>query len=461
MGLLTTLRKFWGGVLSPMPAGSDGWWPFVREPFGGAWQQNQEWSTDTVLAHHAVYACITLIANDVGKLRQGLVEQNADGTWSETENPAFSPVLRRPNRYQNHIQFKQWWITSKLIRGNTYALKLRDARGVVVALYLLDPNRVTVLIAPDGSVYYQLSQDNLSGLQDTNATVPASEIIHDRMNCLFHPLVGVSPIYASGAAANIGLRIQSNSSKFFTNDSNPGGVLMIPGAIPQAKADELKAKWETGYTGDNTGKVAILSDGMKFQPMRMSATDSQLIEQLKWTAEVICSTFHVPPYKIGVGQAPSYNNIEALQQDYYNTCLQSLIEEYEACMDEGLGLETKVGGRQMGVELDLDGLLRMDTKTQIETLGHGIEKSVLRINEARLRMNLPPVEGGESIWMQQQDTSLAALAERDRNGIGVNGQPVAALPAPVAPQPEDDEDEQEDTAERFLLALTKRFDEAA
>lgn len=460
MGLLATLRKFWGGVLSPMPAGSDGWWPFVREPFGGAWQQNQEWSTDTVLAHHAVYACITLIANDIGKLRQGLVEQNVDGTWSETENPAFSPVLRRPNRYQNHIQFKQWWITSKLIRGNTYALKLRDARGVVVALYLLDPNRVTVLIAPDGSVYYQLSQDNLSGLQDTNVTVPASEIIHDRMNCLFHPLVGVSPIYAHGAAANIGLRIQSNSTKFFTNDSNPGGVLMIPGAIPQAKADELKAKWETGYTGDNAGKVAILSDGMKFQPMRMSSTDSQLIEQLKWTAEVVCSTFHVPPYKIGVGQAPSYNNIEALQQDYYNTCLQSLIEEYEACMNEGLGLETKIGGRWMGVQVDLDGLLRMDTKTQIETLGHGIEKSVLRINEARRRMNLPPVEGGDSIWMQQQDTSLAALAERDRNGIGINGQPVAALPPPAAPEP-DDEDEQDDTAERFLLALTKRFDEAA
>jgi phage portal protein BeeE len=27
--------------------------------------------------------------------------------------------------------------------------------------------------------------------------VPAREIIHDRFNCLFHPLVGISPLYAA------------------------------------------------------------------------------------------------------------------------------------------------------------------------------------------------------------------------------------------------------------------------
>jgi HK97 family phage portal protein len=458
MKLGELVRKWWGAATPTFPSGSQSWWPWIRESSAGAWQRNEEWALDTVLAHHAVYACITLIANDIGKLRQRIVEQQSDGIWQEVETPAFTPVLRRPNRYQNHIQFKQWWITSKLIRGNAYALKQRDNRGVVTALYLLDPSRVNVLIAPDGSVYYQLMQDNLSGLDDKNVTVPASEIIHDRMNCLFHPLVGISPIYASGAAANIGLKIQNNSTKFFTNDSNPGGVLMIPGAIPQTKADELKTKWETGYSGDNAGKIAILSDGMKFQPLRMSAVESQLIEILKWTAEVVCSTFHVPPYKIGVGQAPSYNNIEALQQDYYNTCLQSLIEEYEACMDEGLGLETKTNGRQMGVELDLDGLLRMDTATQVETLAEAVKGSIMTPNTALRRLNLKPVEGGDTIYMQQQNYSLAALNKRDQreDPFATAG---SAAPAP-SPITDPDDDEEAVTAERFLQALTKHFEAA-
>lgn len=436
-------------ALQPVDS-SRGWFSWWSGRPETAFQRDEDWTTDTVLAHHAVYACVTLIANDIGKLRHKLMEQDRDGIWSETTNPAFSPVLRRPNRYQNHIQFKQWWITSKLSRGNAYALKVRDMRGVVTGQYLLDPCRVQPLVAPDGSVFYQLNQDNLSGLEQQVVVVPASEIIHDRMNCLFHPLVGVSPLFAAGAAANIGLNIQDNSSKFFGNDSNPGGILMVPGTIPQDKADELKEKWNTNYSGDNVGKVAILADGMKFQPMRMSSVDSQLIEQLKWTAEVVCSTFHVPPYKIGVGALPSYQNIEALQQDYYSACLQSLIEEYEACQDEGLGMETPVQGRQLGVELDLEGLLRMDTATQHEVLREDIRGGVITTDEARAKLGLRPVKGGDVIWRQQQDYSIEALAERDRNNPFAKPEPAPPQPAP---EPDDDEG-----VKVFMAALTKHLE---
>src|SRR5262245_781337 len=66
--------------------GSGGWWPIIRESFSGAWQQNIELTPDTVLAHAAVYACITLISTDISKLRIMLVEQDADGIWHEVEN---------------------------------------------------------------------------------------------------------------------------------------------------------------------------------------------------------------------------------------------------------------------------------------------------------------------------------------------------------------------------------------
>ncbi len=426
------------------PISSRGWWPWVREPYAGAWQKNDEWTADTVLAYHAVYACITLIANDIGKLREKLVEKDSDGIWSEITSGAFSPVLRRPNRYQNHIQFKQWWITSKLIRGNTYALKQRDNRGVVTALYLLDPSRVQVLVSPDGSVFYQLSADNLSGLQGDAVQVPASEIIHDRMNCLFHPLVGVSPLFAAGQGALIGLNIEKNSSNFFGNGSNPSGVLTAPGSISQDTADRLKTSWDANYSGSNSGKVAILGDGLKFEPMRMSAVDSQTIQQLKWTAEIVCSVFHVPPYKIGVGTMPTFNNIEALQQDYYNTCLQTPIEEYEECKNEGLGLD----GETRGIELDLDGLIRMDTAAQVETLIKEVQGSIATIDEARLVRNRRPVEGGGTIWMQQQNYSLEALVERDSQSPlldpGPNPQksPSSTEPAVTSPLPADAMDEE-------------------
>lgn len=430
---------------SATPIGSRGWWPWIREPFTGAWQRNMEWSADTVLAHHAVYSCITLISNDIGKLRWRLMQQRTDAVWEETSVAAFSPLLRRPNPIQNHIQFKQWWITSKLLRGNTYALKQRDNRNVVVRLYLLDPSRVQVLCAPDGSVFYQLSADNLSGIADA-ISVPASEIIHDRMNCLFHPLVGVSPLYAAGQAANVGLRIEENSTRFFGNGSNPSGVLTAPGSISDETAGRLKEFWQTNFGGENTGRVAILGDGLTFEPMRMTAVDSQLIEQLRWTAEVVCSCFHVPPFMAGVGAMPTYNNIEALGQQYYTQCLQSLIEEMEACLDEGLGLEEKVDGRQLGIELDLDGLLRMDTATLIKSLREAVAGSIQTINEARRSLGLPPVEGGDTVWMQQQNYSLDALAERDKNSPLLPQKANSAANAD-APLSDDEMDQEMEAAE--------------
>lgn len=404
-----------------------GWfpvWPVVREPYTGAWQANVTLSTETALAYFAVYACVTLISSDIGKMRAKLVAVDEDDIWLETESAAFSPILRRPNRYQNRIKFFEWWITSKLIHGNTYALKERDGRGVVTALYILDPMRVAPLVAPDGAVFYQLKRDLLSTLTEDQIIVPAREIIHDVGIALFHPLVGVSPLYACSAAATQGLAIQGQSTKFFSNGSNPGGVLTAPGAISQETAERLSEKWATNFGGENVGKIAVLGDGLKYEPMAVRAVDAQLIEQFKWTADIVCSAFHVPPYMIGVGPAPSYNNIEALNQQYYSQCLQTLIESLELALDEGLELPPPYG-----VEFDLDALLRMDTATKVKAAVDGIGGGFLAPNEARAKFDLPPVDGGDSPMIQQQNFSLAALAERDAN------KPFAkpATPPPAAP----------------------------
>ena len=154
-----------------------GWGPLVvREPYAGAWQVNVESRRDLVLQYTPVFSCVTLIAADIGKLTLGLVEKNPDGFWEDTTSPAFSPVLRKPNRYQTTIKFVEQWVTSKLLWGNAYVLKERDARGVVVALYVLDPLRVTPLIAPDGGIYYQLQHDNLSGSLADLVDVPSDKV---------------------------------------------------------------------------------------------------------------------------------------------------------------------------------------------------------------------------------------------------------------------------------------------
>lgn len=424
------------------------WWPTIRESFAGAWQRGVITPVEDAATHPTFFACITLIAGDIAKCRPKLVEEDETGVCEEIDNPAYSPVLRKPNHYQNRIQFYTYWILSKLTRGNAYALKARDNRGAVTALYLLDPTRVRVMVTPSGAVYYACQQDVLAELTEASIVIPASEIIHDSMNTLYHPLVGLSPIYAAGAASTQALTILHNATRLFKHGSTVGGILTAPGTIGNDAAERLERYWREEYAGEkNIGRVAVLGDGLKYeQPKVMSAVDAELIDQLKWDDEKICATLHVPPYKVAVGPAPSYT-VDALNQEYYGQALQGLFESLELCLSEGLNLK---GG--LSVEFDLDGLDRMDSSQRMDVATKGVIGGVLSPNEARARFNLKPVAGGESPYLQQQNYSLADLAKRSEMPP-----PAAALPAPPAEPDPNPDPNPEPVPAKFLESLADKL----
>lgn len=433
--------------LGSILANRGGWLPIIRESFAGAWQTNVTVDRNTIVTSPAIFACMTLIASDIAKCRLRLVERDGNGIWNEVENPAYSPVLRKPNAFQTRNQFWEHYVLSKLANGNVYVLKGRDARGVVTSLNILDPMRVQPLVAEDGEVFYQLNSDNIAGLR-TQVTVPASEIIHDRMNCLFHPLVGISPITAAALAATQSLNIQRDYASFFGNRSVPGGVLTHPDDLSEDDAKKLKEEWESNFGGSNSGKTAVLANGLKFEPMRVTAHDAQVVEQLKWTAEVVCSVFHVPLYKIGAGPIPSVGNVQALNLEYYSQALQMLIESAESAMDDGLRT-----GDKLGVEFDTSDLLRMDELTQIQVAKEGVGAGILSPNEARKRINHGPVEGGEFPVLQQQNWPLPALAKRPAP-TGENPNPAPDdKPTPLEAEDENPADAgTEDEITRGILA---------
>lgn len=423
-----------------------------------------EVNSDRVHAQSTVFACMTQIAPDIGKLRAKLMEKTGE-IWVEINSPAFSPVLRKPNRYQTWQKFIEQWIYSLLSNGNTYVLKVRDQRGVVIELFVLDPNRCRPLVATGvGSVYYELQVDDLSKVPNAltgENSLPASEIIHDRINCLFHPLVGLSPIFACGLTATKGLRIEENAARFFANQSQPGGVLTAPAEIKDETAARLKEYFEQNFTGENAGKVAVLGDGLTYEPMTTNAVDAQLIEQLQWSAKQICAVFHVPGYLVGAEPVPANNNVEALTLQYYSQCLQTLIEGIENSLDDGLGLLTPKDGKQYGVELDLRGLMRMDSRAMVEVLTKASGGAYLTPDEARAEANRGPVPGGNTLYKQHQDYSLAALAKRDALSDPFGLAKPTPAPAPPPAPAADSQDPPQDAAAAKAAAEAARVDVAS
>jgi len=420
--------------LQPVDSRSGGGWrSVIAESYAGAWQQNVTVdNNENLLRFSAVYGCISGISSDIAKLPLSLLrEQNGINIQQRTGQAV--DILKKPNNYQTRFQFVQQWVISKLIHGNTYCLKVRGTDGKLTGLIVLDPENVTVLVSDAGDVFYQLRRDNLS--QTTDITIPASEILHDRLATLFHPLVGVSPIYACGMSATMGSSITSSGAAFFKNKSQPGGLLSAPGRINDDTATRLKEHWQREYSGTNSGKIAVLGDGLKFEQTTVSAVDAQLIEQLNWSVLDIARAFRYPAYKLQAGPPIMAGSAEQLNLGYYSEALQPLIEAMEGVLNDGLELP---GSFQ--IEFDIEGLTRMDQEARFRSAGESLK--VVSHNEARARLNMPPIEGGDSVLSQIQYYALSDMvklramefAKMEQETAEPAPEPSAPI-TPVAPEP--------------------------
>jgi len=381
-------------------------WHTIHEPSTGAWQRNQEIevSKNDQMRHHAVFACVSLITRDIGKLKLKTKKQ-VKGVWQSSDSRV-NALLAKPNHYQNSQQFFEAWATSKATSGNTYVWKVRNIFGDIWQLLVLNPERVKPLVDPNGNVFYQVRRDRLFDLAD-DVVIPASEIIHDRFNCFYHPLVGLSPITACALSASQGISIQRNAQAFFANASRPSGILVAPGPISDSTAKELKDNWQKNYSGGGNGGTGVLGDGMEYKTISVAANDAQLVEQLKISGEIVCTAFSVPAFKVGMAPAPS-GKISDHNEIYYSDCLQHYIESIETLLNQHLDLEDGVE-----TEFNLKPLLRMDSGSQMAFLKEGIGSAILSPNEARAELGYSAVSGGESPMIQQQNYSLAAVAKRD------------------------------------------------
>lgn len=398
-------------ALNSVPGSWRNAWRVISEPFAGAWQKNIEEKQGDLITYPTLYASISRISSDIGKLPFSLRQKERGGIWVEVSNPAYDPVLKKPNNFQTAAQFREYWIVTKLTQGNTYILKRRDNRNVVKELYILDSCRVLPMVSDSGAVFYQLYIDPLNDLPEgypaQNLIVPASEIIHDRCMTIHHPLVGVPPLAAAHWPALKNMKIMRSATEFFANNAQPGGILTAPAGMTEEDAKAVQAYWTANFSGENAGKVAIVGADMKFTSFSMKSIDSQMVEQMRYSDEQICQPFGIPPFMVGIGTIPSGLGVDGVYQLYYQNALQTHIENMEILLDDGLNISAP-----LGVELDLDPLLRMDAGKRSEVESKLVSSKIKTPDEARAAFNLPATGGGDTLWGQNQDYPLAMLADR-------------------------------------------------
>jgi len=422
------------------PSGGGGWWGCNgdRGPLG-AWQRNlhSPYMAQELIAFSAVYACINSIASDISKLPSMVYTVDPDtGAKKAQRNDYYVALMQKPNEYQTQADFLYAFVQSYLFQGNTYCYCIRNRRDEITAMHILNPYRVVPLIADDGSIYYRVNEDLLAQTE-VGQVVPARDIIHHRLPLLpGYPLVGVTPIFAAAASSAVGLKILQNSQQFFANNARPGGMLVSDVKIADPEAQRIRQDFDSAYRGDGTGKTALLSGGLKWEPLTITAQDAQLIEQLRWSVEDVARVFRVPTFMLGDMTKVSYRNTEQLNRTYLSGCLNTHIEALQQRLQAAFEF-----GPGFGFEFDLSAFLRTEIDTRFTAYQTALNSGWQSINEVRAQEGLEPIDGGEVPRVQVQyvpiDQPTSPLVPIGSPGPGETepGKPVDT-PQPENPAPE-------------------------
>lgn len=422
MNPFTRLFRLLSRSASPSrPSSGNGWGAAMA---GGVYVDEH-----VALRYAAVYACCRVIAEAVSQMPWHVMARNGPRRERMPTHPADWLLHVAPSEELGAFDFRQTLLFWALTWGNGYAEIERDGSLRPIALWPIEPDRVTPTRDERGRMVYRISNAVAGG----NAIIQARDMFHLR-GPGWDGLTGYSPIDLARKSIGLGLATEQFGASFFGNGAVPGAVLEAPETMelsPEGKKLLLEEFNKAHRGPGNYGKVAYLDGGMKYKPISIPNDAAQFLETRQHQVLEICRWYKVPPHKVYELTRATYNNVEQQQIEFLTETLIPWMTRLEQEADAKL-----LGPYQRGrlyTKLKPESLLRGDIKTRYDAYAVGRQWGWFSINDVRALEDMDPIPQGG-------DEYLTPLNMREA-GTELNPDPSPAPePEPTRAVPEDLED---------------------
>ncbi len=375
--------------------------------FFGSTSAGKPVNEQTAMQMTAVYSCVRILSETVAGLPLHVYKYNDnDGSVSyrNTEKNLSHPLYKllhdEPNPEMTSFAFRETLMSHLLLWGNAYAQIIRNARGEVLALYPLMPNKMTVDRDSSGRLFYlyQRSTEDTPLLgKDSQVYLNTSDVLHIP-GLGFDGLVGYSPIAMAKNAVGLAIATEEYGAKFFANGAAPGGVLEHPGTIKDPQ--RIKESWNAAYQGSaNAHRVAVLEEGMKYQSIGISPEQAQFLETRKFQINEIARIFRVPPHMLADLEKSSFSNIEQQSLEFVKYTLDPWVVRWEQSMCRALLSPSEKP--KVFIKFNVDGLLRGDYQSRMNGYATARQNGWMSANDIRELENLDriPAELGGDLYL--------------------------------------------------------------
>lgn len=358
--------------------------PFFDAVISYAATENMEYVGVNAIRNSDIFTAIKILASDIAT---NPIMLKANGIDVMDSN-LYHLLNVQPNPFSTAFHFKFALIANMLLNGNSYARIKKLPNGQPYELEFLPVSTMTVKLT-DNNIQYVYQSDNGS-----QYTLKKEDVLHFKYFTA-DGLSGISPLLA--LKKEIAMIDAGNNTllNFFKQGINSSGILEVKQANLNAEAKQnIRDKFEEANAGDeNAQRTIIIDSTMKYTPIQVNTEVLQLVNNNVYSTKQIAKAFGIPLERFGMELVNTSS--EAANLSY----LQNTLSHYFAVFTSELNIKllSYPDNISKSFAFNTNAILQVSEEKLIELLTKSVQGSMMTINEARKRLGLQPVDGGDTL----------------------------------------------------------------
>ena len=343
---------------------------------------------------------ISILADNAAQVPLKVHDRASDNDRKRVTDSTAALLLQCPNPDMTPFEFKRWMYSDLLLyeRFLTFILPSAETESG----WELRPVPNSWIHGYKGDSPYAPESFIIGTGKGVEQEVPADKLI------LFHGYDPNDPMRQSSRVMSLKetLHEQVESNKFRRQMWHRGGrfnaYLTRPKDVQPWSDDafkRFKETWKASWAGGEAsegGGMPILEDGMEIRTVQFNSRDAQWAESVKLSREDCAAVYHVNPALIWPGSGQTYASAKDNARALYNDTLAPLL--MQATDRLNMDMLKRVGEpKSHYIAYDITIKTEGTFEEKLSALQSAVGAPFLSRNEARAKLDLPAIEGGDEL----------------------------------------------------------------
>lgn len=343
------------------------------------------------------YAAVNAIAQEIANIKLHLFRRSikrGEVTYDEVYEHESLSILHYVNDFMTCFQLFELTQIYLELTGEAYWVIVRSTDGSPQQLWPLRPDWVTVKSSKNFIEAYVYAP---GGIRDPGAVVlDPKDVIPFKYPNPLNPYRGKGAVQAAAMAIDTDQFSAEWNRNFFFNSAVPYLILRTQKKVAPAELDRIRSDWESKFQGrTNAHKLALLS-GEWADPFVFGdkLKDMDFIEQRRQMRDEILGTFRVGKSAINITEDVNRANAEASNLNFMERVITPKMIRFVAHLNEFY----LKNWPEEDLFFDFDDPAPADRELDLKVYENA-KNYWMTPNEIRERENLPPLKGGDTIYL--------------------------------------------------------------